>query len=66
MDMKELEPVFRANGNCFVALTSSADAQMLRYAESFCTNILYPHRKLLLYRSKEELPWLSALARYSV
>ena len=32
----------------------------------FCTNILYPLRKLLLYRSKEESPRLSALARYSV
>ena len=32
----------------------------------FCMNILYPHRKLLLYHSKEELPRLGALARYSV
>ena len=31
-----------------------------------CTNILYHHRKLLLYRSKEELPRLSMLVRYSV
>ena len=31
-----------------------------------CTNILYPHRKLLLYRSKEESLRLNALARYSV
>ena len=27
----------------------------------FCTNISYPHRKLLLNRSKEESPRLSAL-----
>ena len=32
----------------------------------FCTNILYSNRKLFLYHSKNELPQLSALARYSV
>ena len=31
-----------------------------------CMNISYPHRKLLLYHSKEELLWLSMLARHSV
>ena len=29
----------------------------------FCTNISYPHPKLLLYHSKKESPWLSALVR---
>ena len=32
----------------------------------FCTNILYPYRKLLLYHNKKELPWFSALARNTV
>ena len=31
--------------------------------KSFCTNTLYPHGKLLPYRSKEESPWLSLLAK---
>ena len=33
---------------------------------SFCTNIVYPHRKLLLDRSKIELSRFSALARNSL
>ena len=32
----------------------------------FSTNISYSHRKLLLYRNKEESPRLSTFERYSV
>ena len=34
--------------------------------ESFCMDILYPHRKLLLYHSKKKTQWFSALVSNSV